>query len=118
LVVVPERISLIASDEFSPFCAVTLAGSDWNAQLEVYQLLRGPSISRISRQIAERVGHSFSRAQLFQISKLKNRGNSQMSHRVLLGRRHAREPYSMNIPEICGDLMWLSDNALRFSFYL
>jgi hypothetical protein len=76
----------------------------------------GPQFHEYFVKLTREFGHSFSRAQLFQISKLKNREISQMSQRVLCGRRHARGPYSMNILEICGELMWLSDDALRFSF--
>jgi hypothetical protein len=75
-----------------------------------------PQFREYFAKLPREFGDSFSPAQLFQISKLKNREISQVSHRVLLGRRHARGPYSMNILEICGDLMWLSDDALCFSF--
>jgi hypothetical protein len=84
---------------------------------EVYQLLRRPSISRISRQIPERVRTFLQSSSVISNTEIKKNSQiSQISYRALLGRLCARGQYSMNILEICGDLMWLSNDALRFSF--
>jgi hypothetical protein len=80
------------------------------------QLLSGPSISRAPRQIPERVRTFLQSSSARSNIEIKTSEISQISYRALLGPRRAREPYYMNILEICGDLMWLSDDALRFSF--
>jgi hypothetical protein len=77
--------------------------------------LRRLSISRISRQIPERVRIFLQSSSVISNTEIKNSEISQIYYRALLERRCARGRYSMNILEICGDLIWLSKDTLRFS---